>query len=88
MKIAFFAESSTPFHGYSLNERPLGGIETGIIRLSEILASKGHEVIVFTSYKNPPESIPIYENITKVYQYQPYDVFVSVQSLGSFFFTK
>ena len=86
MKIAFFAESCVPFHAKSLDERALGGTETGVIRVAEILAEKGHEVFVFTQYQIFPESIPVYKPVSSVYMYQPFDVFISVQNWKSFFY--
>jgi hypothetical protein len=41
LKIGIFCGNVIPFHAKSLNERPLGGTETGVIRLSEALESLG-----------------------------------------------
>lgn len=53
MKICFYAHSSIPVHARSLEERPLGGTETGLIRVAESLRRRGHEVYVVTAYPNP-----------------------------------
>ena len=60
MRFAFFPGSCLPFQARSLEERPLGGTETGIIRLSEALSQRGHEVTVFSDHPNPPLSSPLY----------------------------
>ena len=46
MKFLFVPGSTLPFHGKTLDERPLGGTETGAIRLAECLDELGHEVHV------------------------------------------
>lgn len=60
MKFLFFPQSCLPFHGNTLEERPIGGIETGVIRLAAALSAAGHEVIVLTQYDNPPLTTPLY----------------------------
>jgi len=60
MHIAFFASSCLPFHGRTLDQRPLGGIETGVIRLGEALVDAGHEVTILTAFDNPPLTRALY----------------------------
>jgi glycosyltransferase involved in cell wall biosynthesis len=60
MKFAFFPEQMASFHGHSLNEIPLGGMETAVIRLTEALHDLGHQVTVFSNHENPPLSKPLY----------------------------
>jgi len=60
MRIGFYAASCLPIKANSIEERPLGGTETGVVRVAEILARRKHDVVVFTSMKNPPLSIPQY----------------------------
>lgn len=60
MKVGFFAEKCLPFDALTLDERPLGGTETGIIRLADELALNGHEVTVLTSKKDPRSGIVKY----------------------------
>lgn len=79
MNIAFFAEHCIPIHAYSLEDRPLGGTETALIRLAEVLAKRGHEVTVFTSYKNPPPSTPRYVYSREVLKAAQFDIMVLVQ---------
>jgi len=79
MKFAFFAGSLVPFHAKSLEERPLGGTETGLIRLSEALQALGHDVTVFTSLENPPESSPRYLPIRMVESFPEVDCFTVVR---------
>lgn len=79
MRIGFYAGSCLPIHANSLNERPLGGIETGLIRLSEELSKRGHEVIVFTSFKNPPPSNPQYLPHGQILNSGKFDLIVLVK---------
>lgn len=64
MRIVFVAGQCVPFHAASLDERPLGGVETGVIRLSEALQARGHEVTVFTGHEDPPPSSPRYIHLS------------------------
>lgn len=86
MKIAFFAEKCLPVHGNSLNERPVGGIETGLIRLAEALLKRGHDIRVFTSHTSPPSSEVPYFPYQEVVAHQPYDVFVAIKDWSSLFY--
>ena len=79
MKFLFVAQGCIPFHHRSLDERPLGGIETGIIRLAGALKELGHEVIVATSMPNPPLSEPLYIPISAINEVGGVDVLVSVR---------
>lgn len=85
MKIAFVASKCLPFHGHSLEERPLGGTETAIIRLAEELSALGHEVKVFTSFENPPASRPPYFPISALPQETELDALVSMRDLYPLF---
>lgn len=60
MKIVFFPVDCCPFDAYTLDERPLGGTETGVIRLAQALHELGQEVYVVTQEFEPPESKPTY----------------------------
>jgi glycosyltransferase involved in cell wall biosynthesis len=64
MKITFVANQCVPFHAASLAERPRGGTETAVIRLSDALHSRGHEVTVFTPHPDPGPSGPSYVTLT------------------------
>lgn len=79
MKIGFFASSCLPVHALSLEERPLGGTETGLIRLAEALQNRGHEVLVFTAHSNPPKSVPRYFPHLLAPRFQPFDALVLVK---------
>ncbi len=43
------------FDGRTLEERPLGGVETSVVCLVEELAARGHDVRVFNKCKAPLE---------------------------------
>ncbi len=79
MRIAFFASNCVPFHAKSLEERPLGGTETGVIRMAECLTALGHDVTVFTPMPNPPASKPTYLPLAAVEQHPGVDVFISIR---------
>lgn len=82
MNIAFYAGNCIPIHQQSLKERPLGGTETALIRLAEVLQRRQHQVTVFTSMKNPPPGDaagPRYVQSSDVKSYAPFDVFVLIQ---------
>jgi glycosyltransferase involved in cell wall biosynthesis len=42
-----FANRSIPFDGRTLGRKPLGGVESALIELTEALARRGHDVVVF-----------------------------------------
>lgn len=86
MKIAFYAQNCLPVHANTLEERPLGGTETGLIRLAEVLQGRGHEVVVFTSLKDPPASRPAYLHFEQAHRLQPFDLFVAVKDWRSIFY--
>ncbi len=82
MKIAFLARKSLPIHARSLLERPLGGTETGVIRLAEVLQSRGHEVFVFTAHNAPGAPIagtPTYLPYTQIQSVAGIEALVTVQ---------
>jgi glycosyltransferase involved in cell wall biosynthesis len=79
MKFVFLAVDCTPFHSKSLEDRPLGGTVTGVIRLSEYLSSIGHEVIVITSHENPSPSKPQYLHFSQMSTIQSCDVFIAIR---------
>lgn len=54
MKILFNVSTGLPVHGKILKERPLGGTETAVIRISEALARLGQEVYIRSSLKEIP----------------------------------
>lgn len=66
-------------HSRTLEERPLGGTETALIRLADALSRRGHEVIVFTSHRNPPPSNPKYLPAEAIYQLSDCDVLIALQ---------
>ncbi len=76
MRIGFYAGSCLPIHAHTLDERPLGGTETGIIRTAEILAARGHDVVVFSSMANPPPSVPQYLPHHAIHESSRFDVLI------------
>jgi len=87
LKFLFVAQGCIPFHHRTLDERPLGGIETGIIRLASALKDLGHEVIVATTMQNPPLSEPLYIPISAINDVGSVDVLISVRDWQTCFIT-
>ena len=79
MKIAFFPSGCLPFHAKTLKERPLGGMETAIIRLAEALSGLGHRVFIITGVENPPLSSPLYLPIRALQDLGPIDILLAVR---------
>jgi len=57
MKVLFNASSCIPVHGRTTEERPIGGTESGLIRLSEALCARGHEVYIRSAFDAIPEQL-------------------------------
>lgn len=79
MRFAFYVGQSAPFDALSLNDSPLGGTETGVIRLSEHLQKLGHECVVFVSQPKPRSSSVHYAPLAAAENSGPWDAFVSVR---------
>ena len=85
MRIYFYAGACIPIHAYSLDERPLGGTETGLIRVAAALQQRGYDVTVFTSHKSPPTSVPRYLPARMLLDAEACDVFIAVQDWSGLF---
>ena len=81
MRIVFFPFDCCPFHGKTLEERPLGGTETAIIQLSEALADTGHEVFVVSSMKHVPAGHPIYLTPSMAKHLEDIDILIVTRGL-------
>ena len=79
MKILFFASGCLPFAAKTLEQRPLGGLETAVIHLSAALKEEGHQVIVVTSERNPPLSDPLYLPFNAWQDIGPVDALIAVR---------
>ncbi len=86
MRIVFIPTASIPIHKSILEERPLGGTETGIVRLADALHELRHEVIVMTEAKNPPLSKPLYLPMSELGSLTAIDVLISVRGWMPLFF--
>jgi glycosyltransferase involved in cell wall biosynthesis len=84
MRFAFYTRT-IPFHDGTVDERPLGGTETGVVRLARELRNLGHEVVVFTTEANPPLSDPLYVPITALGDLGRVDVFVGIRDWNHLF---
>lgn len=85
MRILFFPDEFPPIHARLLDERPLSGGPTTLIRLSAALAEMGHEVIVLTADENPPISNPRYYPYRSFEQLGNFDLFVAVRGWMNLF---
>ncbi len=79
MNIIFCANECIPVHARLADERPLGGTETGVIRLARALHELGHTVRVLTALENPPLSLPLYLPISALNQLGPADLLISIR---------
>jgi len=79
MKILIFPGECCPFHGKTLEERPLGGTETAIIRLAEALHTLGEQVCVVTREKEIPSSTPPYIHYSEVEKLGRFDAVLVVR---------
>lgn len=80
MKFLFLPQSCVPFHGRTLEERPLGGTETGVIRLAEALEDLGEQVYILSEFQNPPLSKPLYLPLRSLYDLGAVDVLIAVRA--------
>ena len=60
LRITFILASGVQAYAGILQDRPLGGTETGLVLLAEALSKLGCEVTVITPHPNPPLSKPLY----------------------------
>jgi len=79
MRFTIYPQSCVPIHAGSIEERPLGGIETAIIRVGEALHARGHSVTIYTTHTDPPASEPLYEHLSKASDMSECDVFICVR---------
>jgi glycosyltransferase involved in cell wall biosynthesis len=85
MRIVFIPGSCIPFTGKTLSSRPLGGIETAVIRLAEALDRLGHTVYVVSHAKDIPLTKPLYIPPHALGDLGAVDVLVAVRELMPLF---
>lgn len=79
MNFLFIPSACIPFHNNSLEERPLGGTETAVIRLAQSLSKLGHKVRVLSAIDNPPLSEPLYVPLSAFPHIDSVDVLIAVR---------
>jgi glycosyltransferase involved in cell wall biosynthesis len=79
MKIILLSDSCAPFDFYTLEKRPLGGIETAVIRFAKALNQSGHDVRVLTGQENPQLSDPLFLPFSSLPLIGAVDVLISVR---------
>jgi glycosyltransferase involved in cell wall biosynthesis len=87
MRILFYPANLPKFNAYTLIERPMGGIVTGVIRLAEALTALGHDVGVLTKDHHPPLSKPVYLQFDQYEKFGKPDILVAVRSWMPIFST-
>jgi glycosyltransferase involved in cell wall biosynthesis len=80
MRILFNPYDCLAFHGWSLHEKNVGGIEKGIIQLAEALEELGNEVFVMTKFPNPPASKPHYVPMQYLANFDRVDALIAGKS--------
>lgn len=68
-----------------MEERPLGGTETGIIRLAETLDHLGHDVIVLTPARDIPLTKPLYVPVRAWGSLGEFDVVIFIRDWKQLF---
>lgn len=84
MRVAFYTRT-IPFNDSTVDTQPLGGTETGVVRLARELQGLGHEVVVFTTEPNPPLSNPLYVPVSALGDLGRVDLFVGVRDWNFLF---
>ncbi len=79
MKITFLTAGCIPLYANILEDRPLGGIETAVIRLAEALSTIGHEVRIVTNTDNPKLSEPLFISFKDIDLLGPSDILIVVR---------
>jgi glycosyltransferase involved in cell wall biosynthesis len=74
-----FADMTGAYDGRTLDERPLGGTESSVIRLARELAARGHEVSVHTRSTDPVEHEGVRWRSLSHPPETPCDLYVAVQ---------
>jgi glycosyltransferase involved in cell wall biosynthesis len=75
----FIASNCLAFDALTLEESPLGGTETAVIRLSEALANRGHSVTVYTKHPSPRSSKVKYISLSSFKEGFQTDVLIGVR---------
>ena len=84
MRLAFYTRT-IPFHDRTVEDQPLGGTETGVVRLARELKKIGHEVVVFTTEATPPLSDPLYVPVSALGDLGRVDAFIGIRDWNFLF---
>lgn len=80
MRFLFYPGDCTPFHGKSLEERPLGGTETSVIALADALAKMGHLVYVVSPLTPLRQGFAAYIRPEDVSKIDSVDILVAIRN--------
>jgi glycosyltransferase involved in cell wall biosynthesis len=78
-RILFIPGNCVPFHGKTLENRPLGGTETGVIRLANALQKFDIDVVVASEFDNPPLTDPLFVPIYSIPLAGEFDAIIGVR---------
>jgi glycosyltransferase involved in cell wall biosynthesis len=82
-RVLFIPYNCVPFHGKTLEEKPLGGTETGVINLAKSLNLLGIEVLVASDYQNPPPTEPLYIPTKSLHLAGSFDAIIGIRDWRS-----
>lgn len=86
LKILFLPVRCAQFYSTILDHRPLGGTETGIIRVSNELAKMGHEVYIYQEVELPPNEGGVhYISIREFVNIDHFDAVIVIRGLLELF---
>lgn len=75
----FIASNCLPFDALTLEDQPLGGTETAVIRLTEALAARQHSVTVYSKHPSPRSSGVKYISLNNFKEGFQTDVLIGVR---------
>ncbi len=84
LKLLFVPIRCAPFYSTILDQRPLGGTETAVIRVTDELAKMGHEVYIFQEMELPPNVNPAGPHYISVREFVNIDHFDAVIVIRGF----
>lgn len=88
LKLLFVPVRCTAFYSTILDDRPLGGTETAIIRLTDQLAKMGHDVYIFQEDilpANPDPKGPHYISVKEFAEIDSFDAVILIRGLLELF---
>lgn len=86
LKILFIPSFCAPFYSTILDHRPMGGTETGVIRISDALYKMGHKVYIYQQTEYPPNiDGPQYISNRELANLEEVDAVILIRAWGELF---